>query len=537
LEIVEGEGALMERAGRPTLRELLRDLVFSPASGTIRLNKERLILQRANHTVRLRDQLVGRYGRDEAFVILTRVGFIMGMEDADFVRRSWPGLDPGDAFTAGTRLHMLCGCVRLKTVHNDFDFRKGRFSGEFIWHASAEAGEHGRNPLRAGEPVCWSQVGYASGYATRNFGKLIVYKEVECLGAGDAHCRVIGKPAEVWGDDDSIVQLYKRDVLPPEVGRAAAPREAPEDPLTSLILSPVRKRLDQIARFDAPVLITGEAGAGKRTAVRLWSEIRFGADGNLEMAACDGLDQLTLEAILNRTGGSRGRRTRRGQTRVALTDLEHLAAPLQRYLARRLDEGDTRVAATSRLPLSALMSSGMLDASLLHRLSVATVTMPPLRTRPGDIAPLADLLLARAARRHGVKEPTLSKDAREALSALEFRGNITELNALLTAALIANEGKSTVGAERLRGAAPEAPANIEGLTQLAPFSTGAMTLEGFNNRLLDDALRQCHGNLSAAARLLGLSRAQFAYRLKKAAAVRRVARPVTGWEAPLPGSA
>src|SRR3984957_20931653 len=119
----------MEGAGRPTLRELLRGLCLSPASGTIRLNKERLILQRANHTVRLRDQLVDRYGRDEAFVILTRVGFMMGMEDADFVRRSWPGLDPGDAFTAGTRLHMLCGCVRLKTVHNDFDFRKGKFSG------------------------------------------------------------------------------------------------------------------------------------------------------------------------------------------------------------------------------------------------------------------------------------------------------------------------------------------------------------------------------------------------------------------------
>jgi hypothetical protein len=521
LEIVEGEGALMERAGRPTLRELLRDLVFSPASGTIRLNKERLILQRANHTVRLRDQLVGRYGRDEAFVILTRVGFIMGMEDADFVRRSWPGLDPGDAFTAGTRLHMLCGCVRLKTVHNDFDFRKGRFSGEFIWHASAEAGEHGRNPLRAGEPVCWSQVGYASGYATRNFGKLIVYKEVECLGAGDAHCRVIGKPAEVWGDDDSIVQLYKRDVLPPEVGRAAAPREAPEDPLTSLILSPVRKRLDQIARFDVPFLITGEAGAGKRTAVRRWSEIRFGAEGTLEMATCDGLDLLTLEAMLNRADGtSRGRRPRRAQTRIVLTDLEHLAAPLQRRLARRLDDGDTRIAATSRLSLSALTASGALDAGLSHRLSVATVTMPPLRTRASDIQPLADLLLARAARRQGVKEPTLSKDAREALSGLELRGNITELNALLMAALIANEGKPTLGAERLRDSALvarwEIPPDAEGETRLAHFSPGGMTLERLNNQLFSDALRQCHGNVSAAARLLGLSRAQLAYRLRKA---------------------
>jgi DNA-binding NtrC family response regulator len=87
----------------------------------------------------------------------------------------------------------------------------------------------------------------------------------------------------------------------------------------------------------------------------------------------------------------------------------------------------------------------------------------------GTIGLLADLLLARAARRDGVKEPTLSNEAREALSALELRGNITELNALLTAALIANEGKSTVGAERFRGAAarPVVPANADGVTQLA----------------------------------------------------------------------
>jgi DNA-binding NtrC family response regulator len=203
-----------------------------------------------------------------------------------------------------------------------------------------------------------------------------------------------------------------------------------------------------------------------------------------------------------------------------LTDLEHLAAPLQRRLARRLDDGDTRVAATSRLSLSALMASGAMDAGLLHRLSVATVTMPPLRTRAGDIRPLADLLLARAARRHGVKEPTLSKEASEALSGLELHGNITELNALLTAALIANEGKPTLGAERLRDSALAARSELspdaEGATQLAQFSTGALTLEGFNNKLLSEALRQCHGNMSAAARLLGLSRAQLAYRLRKA---------------------
>ena len=161
MQIDEDEDALLDRGGHPTLRELLRQLVFSPGSGTIRLNKERLILQRANHTSRLRDQLVERYGRDEAFVILTRLGFVAGLEDAEFVRQSWPGLDPGDVFTAGTRLHMLCGCVRLRTVHNDFDLRKGRFSGEFIWQESAEAVEYRRSHSPSEEAVCWSQVGYA----------------------------------------------------------------------------------------------------------------------------------------------------------------------------------------------------------------------------------------------------------------------------------------------------------------------------------------------------------------------------------------
>ena len=523
MDIAEAEASLMERGGRPTLRELLRDLVFSPASGTIRLNKERLILQRANHTVRLRDHLIERYGRDEAFVILTRVGFTMGMEDADFVRRSWPGLDPGDAFTAGTRLHMLCGCVRLKTVHNDFDFQKGRFSGEFLWHASAEAVEHGRNHPRSQEPVCWSQVGYASGYATRSLGKLILYKEVECLGAGDPHCRVIGKPAEIWGEDDPIVQLYRRDILPSEVPgphAAATPRAAREDPVTSLILAPVRTRLDQIARFDAPVLVTGEAGTGKRTAVRIWSETRFGAEGALEMVACDGLDLPSLEAMLDRADGtSRGRRPRRAQTRIALTDLENLAPSLQRRLARRLDEGDTRVAATSRLPLSALVA-GALDVGLAHRFSVATVVMPPLRSRAHDIGGLASLLLARAARRHGVKEPTLSRDACEALSGWELRGNVTQLNALVTAALIANEGKPTMNAERLCGASlttnPALLPGTEAQTSIADFSPGEMTLERLNNKMYFDALRKCRGNMAAAARLLGLSRAQLAYRLRKA---------------------
>ena len=112
-----------------------------------------------------------------------RLGFLSGQADARFVRTSWPSLDIGDAFTAGTRLHTFSGVVRVETVYNDFDFRKKRFAGEFLWHDSVEAAEF-RRLRRTTEPVCWTQLGYASGYASEFFDTLIVYKEVECCGPG-----------------------------------------------------------------------------------------------------------------------------------------------------------------------------------------------------------------------------------------------------------------------------------------------------------------------------------------------------------------
>lgn len=66
-------------------------------------------MQRATTRGALRDELIRQHGRDDAFVILTRLGYLAGQEDAEFIRQAWPALDPGDAFTAGTRLHMLKG--------------------------------------------------------------------------------------------------------------------------------------------------------------------------------------------------------------------------------------------------------------------------------------------------------------------------------------------------------------------------------------------------------------------------------------------
>jgi hypothetical protein len=527
LQVSGDEEALLDRGGRPTLRELLRQLVFSPSSGSIRLNKERLILQRASQTSHLRDQLVERYGRDDAFVMLTRLGFCSGAEDADFVRKSWPGLDPGDVFTAGTRLHMLCGCVRLKTVHNDFDFRKGKFSGEFLWYGSAEAAEYRQRHGASAETVCWSQVGYASGYATRCLGRLIVYKELECLGMEHDCCRVMGKPAEVWGEKDELVQLYQREIVPAEPIAAARSKSSNsrlkhEDPVTSLLLAPVRERLEQVAKFDVPLLIAGESGTGKRAAACAWGQARFGNDLILDFVASDTLDVGSLEILIEdpvRSG--RGRRPRRAQTVIVLTDVDLLSPQSQRRLARRLDNGFVRIAATTRRTVEQLRLSGF-DQGLLYRLAVAPVNMPPLRARRADIPALAECLLRRAGRRHGMKDRPIAEDARRELAARDLPGNLIELDALMTAALIRGGAGVPIDADLIRGLSTSSLSTAQAIQDnaiaagmLRDLSSGPVSLNVLNSQLYRQAMQRCNGNVAAAARMLGLSRAQLAYRLKQ----------------------
>ena len=103
------------------------------------------------------------------------------------------------------------GSSRVETVYNDFDLRKKRFAAEFLWHDSVEAAEF-RRLQRTTEPVCWTQLGDACGYASEFFDTLIIYKEVECAAQGHRHCRVIGKPADVWGPGDPEVILFRERI-------------------------------------------------------------------------------------------------------------------------------------------------------------------------------------------------------------------------------------------------------------------------------------------------------------------------------------
>jgi predicted hydrocarbon binding protein len=254
------KSGLLDGGGKPTVRELLASLVFNPVDRTIRINGERIVMQRATVGIELRRELIRLLGSQEARIFLLRLGFLSGRADARFLRTSWPRLDIGDAFTAGTRLHMFSGVVRVETVYNEFDFRKKRFAGEFNWYDSIEAAEFGRLHRQATEPVCWTQLGYASGYASEFFDTLIVYKEAQCSAEGHTHCRVVGKPADVWGPGDPEVILFRERIAaqseerPAERRRALNVRraEAALGELDRAILAPVRVQLDRMASMALP---------------------------------------------------------------------------------------------------------------------------------------------------------------------------------------------------------------------------------------------------------------------------------------------
>lgn len=437
------ESSLLDRGGRPTLRDMLSQLAYNPAQAHISLRDTRLVLHRASIAVQLQEELVRRFGPHEARVILLRLGFQSGKQDAEFIRTSWPGLDIGDAFTAGTRLHTMTGVVRVQTVYNDFDFKQNKFAAEFLWHGGMEATEFLNRSRNVSEPVCWMQVGYASGYASSFFDKLIVYKETECAAMGHKHCRVTGKTADTWGADDPIVRIFREEVLPPfsELpGRAVSLRPAAHAParigarqegssLEDVVLRPVRDRLDSIAAKGLPSLIMGPRGSGKHLAARYLHHRRHGIGGRLRRMLCS---SVTPDQIDDRL-----RKLKQSRETWLLEHVETLPESCQLVFAERMENQDLpqglQLVGTSANCLAELSDMPSLRRDFLFGLAILPVDLFGLRDRRGDISDIAHAMLAE--NHHATARHRLSPAALSALAAMDIAGNLPHLRSILQSAM------------------------------------------------------------------------------------------------------
>jgi len=195
---------------------------------------------------------------------------------------------------------------------------------------------------------------------------------------------------------------------------------------------------------------------------------------------------------------------------------------------------DVRVIAATNRDLAASMARGTFRLDLYYRLNVFQIHITPLRERPEDILPLAEVFLQELGKTMGRPAAGISRDARDWLLAYHWPGNVRELrNAIERAILLCDGGLITrdhLPAPLVRpGPIPDGPANAaaarapepavptphNGSAAPVPASPDGLNLGTMERGLLEKALSQSKGNKSKAARLLGLTRAQLYWRMEK----------------------
>jgi two-component system NtrC family response regulator len=283
----------------------------------------------------------------------------------------------------------------------------------------------------------------------------------------------------------------------------------------------VCRTIERLAGVSVPVLLLGESGTGKEALARALHDLGPRAAKPFVALNCAAIPETLLESELFGhekgafTGAVRqvvGRiETANGGT-LFLDEIGEMPVSLQAKLLRFLQDQvvervggrtgirvDVRVVSATNQPLEEQAASGKFRGDLLYRLNAVTVRIPPLRERGGDALLLGRWFLTRFAREHGRKLRGFDAVATEAIAAHRWPGNVRELENRVRRAALMADGQ-TVGIEDLE-IAPAAGAPAED----ADFDLRTARLRA-ERETIERALAHSPGSLSAAARLLGISR-------------------------------
>jgi DNA-binding NtrC family response regulator len=547
----------------PSDADLRRLIHFSAEDGRIWLAGQRMVLLHTAALAALRKEMIENVGPAQTRRCFTRAGFAAGQRDAALAREIRGNASLSDMFAVGPQLHMLEGAVRVTPLRFSADPETGAFDGEYDWEHSWEAEVHKHNYGLQADPVCWMLIGYASGYTSAFMGRTILFKETACMGKGDAHCRIVGKPLEQWPDADELASWFKPESLLSTIENLQTEVESlrqevmPDADRTDLIgRSEAFRTAYELLRTAAPtkvtVLLTGETGVGKERFARAIHALSPRAGQAFVAVNCAAIPHALIESEL--FGAEKGAYTgsqapRAGRFERAdggtlfLDEIGELPMELQAKLLRVIQEGeverlgstqarkvDVRLVAATNQDLSRAVQEARFRADLFYRINVYPVAIPALRERRDDIEPLAHAMLERFARMHGKPPPILSDHARDALRGYAWPGNVRELENLIERAVILSKPNRPVearelfpgmglpvgaGVDKQGQIAESGAASFDCEALLSQLQSSGEGLEGLERALLREAVSQASGNLSAAARMLGLTRPQLSYRLSR----------------------
>ena len=344
---------------------------------------------------------------------------------------------------------------------------------------------------------------------------------VTAMGLGASH--FVTKPFDNEDLIESMRQFGREALLDETVRKARKPGRTmiAEDPAMKLVL----ERIAQVAPTSMTVLIRGASGVGKELVARAIHDGSKIADKPFLAVNTAALPDTLIEAELfgHRKGAFTGAdKARKGifeQARggtVFLDEVGLMSLGFQAKLLRVIQErtvvplGSVEpirvnfrlVAATSR-DLSELMAKGEFHKDLYYRLQVFTLEVPDLRERRGDIQPLAAHFLAKYAG-DGGEAAELSNEAVDALQSHTWPGNVRELENSIQRGLVLSGGRPIrpndlgLGDTEARVVVDPSLNYEEGKTR---------TVEQFQRRFIERALSESEGNVTAAARACGLTRA------------------------------
>ena len=289
----------------------------------------------------------------------------------------------------------------------------------------------------------------------------------------------------------------------------------------------------KVAASSTTVLIYGESGTGKELVARALHHQSERRDRPFYAVNIAALPESILEAELfgyekGAFTGADGRKIglfeQASGSTLFLDEVGDLKRDLQVKLLRTLQEREIlRVGGTERVKVDAriitatnqdlerAVAEGRFREDLYYRLNVIPIVLPPLRDRRTDIPQLVDHFLRKYS--EGRAPKPVREDALKTLMAYDWPGNVRQLESVLERAVLLSESES-LGPEDLP-AAVRARINTTADPIAIEIPDTGIDIEGVERSLILKALEKAQGNVTRAARLLGLTRRTLQYRLEK----------------------
>lgn len=331
-----------------------------------------------------------------------------------------------------------------------------------------------------------------------------------------------------WDNNRLVETLLQAAQVVPAGGNNPTPATCAHNMYwgNSPAMQELRLLVEKVATTDANILITGENGTGKEMLAREIHALSGRRQGPMVSVDMGAISETLFESEL--FGHVKGSFTdahadRAGKFEAAeggtlfLDEIGnlpyHLQAKLLTVLQRRsvVRVGSNRpipvnirlICATNR-DLQASVQRGEFREDLLYRINTIHIEIPSLRQRSEDIVPLARLFIHRYCLRYGKEDMQLAQEACDKLTQYPWPGNIRELEHTIEKAVIISEEDIL-------------PASLFKLSQQTskPADAQVSTLEEMERQMIQKAMQNCNGNLSAVAAQLGITRQTLYNKMKK----------------------